>query len=440
VEQDARKLAAVTPKFYIEDDGTDYPDGEEFNGLWCGGTLADPTGYADIAHWKLNERLGNIAYNNRVRAYNPLKISSMAWTADAVGDYLQYKLVDFEPLNAPRHDFYCMMGSSGYNASTNWINFLRGPGFDNAFPMTGAFEGKLIFDIWIYCRKPPQASGDRQALLHLVNLPGGTATSGFDKGCALWFGIVNESGNPQLRFYWTQDVSTVTPFTPPAGWNGLAEIRSRAAGKVLFPANNLTDDGGLHHVAFVFDSTKRQISGDPDPGEIRFSTFDNGGANSDVLKLAPEGFYVDGQWYEADHTSTDSGWSVTSQHNGECRIETNPFIGCELIDTGAWDPTQINGNPAFRNHFTGKIYQVQMHTWPTNADYPSTDSAMSRDRMRVLFNLKFDIPRGPQPVDFSDKNEFKGINSLQSVGALKQVIETGKGTFYVTFNSVKVKN
>ena len=99
--------------------------------------------------------------------------------------------------------------------------------------------------------------------------------------------------------------------------------------------------------------------------------------------------------------------------------------------TDGWDQNQSAGDPSFRNHFLGKIYQV-------HCSFDTT--GVSRDRIRSLFNLKFDIPRGPQSIDFSDKNEFEGVNLLTNVGTLKQVIENEKGVFYVTFNSVKVKN
>ena len=106
---DSRKVVGITPKFYIRDDGTDYDTGEEYNGLWSGGTLVAPTGYADMGHWRLGEDVGIVAFNSRVRGLNDLFLEGIVRSSDGIGSYLSFKLPDNEPLPSPSPFLFMMM-------------------------------------------------------------------------------------------------------------------------------------------------------------------------------------------------------------------------------------------------------------------------------------------------------------------------------------------
>ena len=167
-------------------------------------------------------------------------------------------------------------------------------------------------------------------------------------------------------------------------------------------------DGGLHHVAIVFDRTN-------------FSNF--GTANG------PDGFYVDGKYHPCSDRSGVSSWYTSA-----IEANTNALIGCEIYgDNPTWSLNKTSGEPRFYKHFTGKLYHASLS--PIN-----TAGEWTQDRMQTINSLKFDIPRNPSKVDFSDRYEYKGRNLLQSLSTLKQKVETEKGTFTIGVSSIKVKN
>ena len=167
--------------------------------------------------------------------------------------------------------------------------------------------------------------------------------------------------------------------------------------------------GGLHHVALVFDKSN-------------FSNF--GTANG------PDGFYVDGEYHACNATSGISSWYT----GDSLEVNVNPILFTQIYhDNPTWNATRTTGEPRFNKHFTGKVYQVSM----TPIDSAGECSSI---RMKTLNALKFDIPRGPSKVDFSDRYEYKGQNLLQNMGAIKQAIETDKGTFVISVSQVKAKN
>ena len=111
---------------------------------------------------------------------------------------------------------------------------------------------------------------------------------------------------------------------------------------------------------------------------------------------------------------------------------TNGFIGCRIAESNTdFNPDQSQGAPTFDQHFTGKIYMAQL----------SNDaSGATASRLTALTGMRFDVPRGPAKVDFSDRFEVDGPNVLQEIGSLVQKMETQKGTFTVNLSSIKVKN
>jgi hypothetical protein len=74
------------------------------------------------------------------------------------------------------------------------------------------------------------------------------------------------------------------------------------------------------------------------------------------------------------------------------------------------------------------------------AQLSSDASGATATRIAAVFAQRFDVPRGPTTVDFSDRFEIDGPNVLQDIGTLAQKIESGKGNFTVTLSSIKVKN
>lgn len=396
---DPKKIKAITPKFAIKDDGTTYTDGEDYNGLWSDGTLLIPTGYGNIGHWKLLEELGRVGFNNRIRGSNDLMIDGCIWSGDAVGNYLTFRLPNNEPLPNPSPNYYIMVGTGGsYNELTEFDNFVNTPGFENVLGDTpdGEASMRYMFDIWAYFRNPP-ASGKRQTLfyLHDEGNPGST-----DR--IMVFCIRNDGGTLKLTMYYINSTHTT-----------LYSVNSTAAANAIFPGG-VGIDGGLHHVGFVFDATV--LSG----GFIKFSEGADG----------PEGLYVDGEYYQRSGGNTNN-WDTTQPLT---TLVTNAFISCEINgNQPTFTGPKETGDPRFINHFTGKIYQTSLTSIASGGE-------ITKIRMEALHGLKFNIPRGPSKVDFSERFEYNGKNLLQELGTIKQVLESDKGFAYVTLQSLKVKN
>ena len=388
----SKKIVGIKPKFYIKDNGTDYTDGEEFNGLWSAGDDTTPTGYANMGHWKLNEEEGSIAFNNRVRGHTDLYCAGTSWSSDGVGNYLQYNLPNNDPLGSASPNYFIMIGTgSSYSETDAFDSFVKANTGGTGFGAIRGYEaGKYMFDMWAYFRTPPASSGDIQTLFYLHH----TGDIVLDK--RLRFCIENVGGTPVLAMYYYHFDFSSSSFD---------RVYSANAGAALFP-NGVSQEGGLHQIGFIFDRTVI------DGGNIEFNT-------------APYGFYIDGKYYPADSGST-SGWSQNS-----LSIDTNAFIGCEINGNNpSFTATKSTGDPKFINHFTGKLYQAQL----------SSVTGATEARMRMIHGLKFDIPRGPTPVDFSERYEYDGRNLLQEIGRIDQVIGNDKGAFYININQVKVRN
>ena len=396
---DSRKIVGIKPKFYIRDDGTDYTDGEEFNGLWSAGEDDNPTGYGNIAHWKLQEMEGSIGFNNRVRGYTDLFCKGTSWSSDGVTNYLQFMLPNHSPIGDSTSNFFIMVGTGGSKSQTDaWDEFVKvstngTSGFDD---VRGYEGGRYFFSMWGYFRKPPTTANPIQTLFYLHNEAGNT----MDK--VLRFCIENVGGNPVLALY---NVNTAnTTFT---------KVHSTDAGAAIYPGGSFVD-GGLHHIGFVVDRNNL------DSGDI-------------VMDQAPYGLWVDGNYYPANVGST-STWKESLQ-----TVDTNAFIGCEIDgDSPTFTADQEDDfvAPEFVNHFTGKFYSIQLSD---PGVYGGTDT-VTVERMKMIHGLKFDIPRGPGLVDFSERYEFDGKNLLQEIGKIDQVIGDDKGGFHVNINSVKVRN
>ena len=141
------------------------------------------------------------------------------------------------------------------------------------------------------------------------------------------------------------------------------------------------------------------------------------------------GFYIDGKYHSCNVRSGVSAW-----HTDPLEVNVNPLIGCEIEgDNSTWTAPKISGHPKFLNHFTGKLYHSSLSPIVTAGE-------LTQARMKTLNSLKFNIPRNPTKVDFSDRYEYKGRNLLQTLSTLNQKIETEKGTFTISVSSVKVKN
>jgi len=394
---DSKKVIGIKPKFYIRDDGTDYIDGEEFNGLWSAGEDDAPTGYGNMGHWKLQEVEGRIGFNGRVRGHTDLYCRGSNWSSDGVTNYLQFNLPNHDPLVNPSANYYIMVGTGGSKSETAaWDEFVKTntggiTGFDD---IRGYSSGRYMFDMWAYFRKPPGTAGDIQTLFYLHSEGGATS---IDK--RLRFCVENVGGSPVLALYYVNTAGTT--FT---------SVYSTSAGAALYPGGGGVD-GGLHHIGFVFNRLEK-----PDI--------------EDILVANPYGFWVDGKYYPKTTGSTAT-W-----RESVVDVDTNAFIGCEVDGnnpTFTATKTETSASPKFINHFTGKFYQIQL------CDAGATGT-ITEDRMRTIHGLKFDIPRGPGLVDFSERYEFDGRNLLQEIGRIDQVIGSDKGGFYVSINSVKVRN
>lgn len=385
----ASKITGVTPKLYIKDDGTTYTTGEAYNNLWSANSgsgdlaISTATGYANVGHWKFNEIEGDTVYNQRHRNANNLAIRLMTRGKDAVGTFVQYTLENNDQPAVAQGNQFCMIGDGASVVEASSFNsFVKtNPISTTNLGSGGNFNGKLFFDMWAYFR-PIATTGEVQTLLYFHNE---ADTNNFDR--VLKFCIKNNSGSPEVELKYINDAQTA-----------LASAISTTAGSALYP-EGITNAGGLHHIALVFD---------------RAQTF--GASNT--------GIYIDGVQYAISSTSG------TMEPNAvDCN--TNGFIGCRIAGSNTDFVPAQGTSPTFNEHFTGKIYMAQL----------SNDSAgATADRIRALAGMRFDVPRGPQKVDFSDRFEVDGPNVLQEIGSLVQKMETEKGSFTISLSSIKVKN
>jgi len=387
----ASKITGVTPKLYIKDDGTTYTTGETYNSLWSGNsgsgdlTHSTATGYANVGHWKFNELEGDTAFNLRHRNANNLALRNMNRGKDGVGTFVQFALENQEQLSTSSPAHFCMIGDgASLVEASNFKNFVKSNPIGNTnLGSSNNFNGKLFFDMWAEF-KPIPTSGEVQTLLCFHNE---ADSNGFDR--LLSFNVENNSGSPQVKLNYLNTAET-----------GSASAISTTAGAALYPSG-ITSNGGLHHIALVFD---------------REETFGSGGST---------GIYIDGVKYALSSTSG------TMEPNAvDCN--TNGFIGCRISESNTdFSADQSSGAPTFDQHFTGKIYMAQLS---------SDASGATATRIAAVFAQRFDVPRGPTMVDFSDRFEIDGPNVLQDIGTLAQKIESGKGNFTVTLSSIKVKN
>jgi len=397
-----RKIISATPKFYIKDQGTDYDTGEEFNGIWSGGTFIDPTGYGSIGHWRLNEEAGAIGFNNRIRGQMNLRGRGINRGSDDIGSYITYNLKKDTPVDPliGSADHYTMLGSPGTSIDEDaaFDTWLKTPGFDSLSydNSEGLGDMRYFFDMWVYLYHPP-AAGEKQTLLELWN----DESTSYNR--VLRFFIGNYSGNITVSMEYAKGNAATR--------SGVSVAHSYPAGAKLYP-RGAGYDGGLHHIGFVLDRTR--LSG----GYIVFSEDDDN----------PEGIYVDGQKY------TKTG-NISTWYTGALEVNTNALIGCNILDPSS-DLTAIRGGSGgqrFINHVQGKIYQIQMC-------HMTTLGEVSKERVRKVYSLKFDIPRGPRKVDFSDRFTQDGKHLLQTISQIKQAVELDEGTFFISVTDVRLIN
>ena len=384
------KITSVTPKLYIKDDGTTYTTGEDYNSLWSAnsgsGDLSNSTatGYANVGHWKFNELEGNTVFNLRHRNANNLAIRNMNRGKDAIGTFAQFTLENNEQPGVSTPTQFCMIGDgSQIVEASSFDNFVQSNPIGNTnLGSSGNFNGTLHFDMWAYFR-PIATSGEIQTVLYFHNE---ADSNNFDR--VLEFNIKNNSGSPEVILNYVNTAETA-----------YATYTSTTAGSALYPSG-ITNVGGLHHISLVFD---------------RAQTFGSGGST---------GIYIDGIKY--------SGTASGTMEPNAVDCNTNGFIGCRIAGQNTdFTAAQDSAAPTFDQHFTGKIYMAQL----------SNDaSGATASRLTALTGMRFDVPRGPAKVDFSDRFEVKGPNVLQEIGSLVQKMETQKGTFTVNLSSIKVKN
>ncbi len=400
-------IQSITPKLFIQDDGTDYDTGEESNGLW--------PGFGDIGHWKLNEQSGSLAFNNRDRRRRNINLSNVRWNTDTQGNFISYRLPQGEPLVSPSPNLIMMVGSGGgFSSFSNFDNFLKSDGLP-PHPLN------YQFDIWVKIERPLQ-DGESETLLYLHDT---SAETSFHR--VLKFAMERDNGQLSLNLYCVHENREE--------WS---KVYSEEAGDFI---DSLMDKGisGLIQLAFVYrigslnklqfrtsedevfrarssDYPRRLLVWDPDASQ-----------DMDFSDRALS-FYVNGRSFEVDLETTND-W-----YKGGITLDVNPLIGCQISS----DAPQFSGRRnspnqevAFNQHFTGKIYAIQ---WNNAFENPSPE------RMATLFNLKFDVPRGPSWVDFSDFEETKGKNLLKNMGRISQAIENKQGNFYVTLNRVTMRN
>ncbi len=391
---DSSKIVSITPKLYIKDDGTNYTTGEQYNGLWSTNTadtdfsVVGADGYGNAGHWKFNEIEGNTAFNLRHRGVNNVLLGNMRRGRDGTGTFVQFSLSNNRPLPAASPEYYCMVGTGGGNTETTaFNNFIQSDAINDHPRLASGnlFNGKMFFDIWADFY--PVQTGETQTIFYMHN---NADSDNFDR--VLKLDIKNDGGSMQVRFKFLNNAGT-----------GLANFSSENAGTALYP-NGAGNAGGLHHLALVFD---REI------------------VSANSLTYNNMGIYVDGI---QQGINSSSGTII----NSAVSVNTNAFIGCRISDNnGTWTATQGSGDPKFDEHFLGKIYMAQLS---------SDASGPTKSRIANLHGMRFEVPRGPEKVDFSDRFEVDGPNVLQDIGTLKQQMETLKGTFTVTLSSVKVKN
>ena len=396
-------IQSITPKLFIQDDGTDYDTGEEFNGLW--------PGFANLGHWKLNEKTGAIAFNNKDRRDRNLYLSNVRWNSDIQGNYVSYRLPRGEPLDSPSPNPFIMVGSGGgFSPFANFGSFLKSGGLE---PHVLNYQ----FDAWLKTIRPIQ-DGETETLVYTHDT---TADTNFHK--VLKFCIERISGQTYLSLYCVHENRE--------SWS---KVASSEAGDFI---DQLSP--GLVHLAFVYrlgvlntlefrTSEDERFRTRSTPYPKGLSVWDPDSAQEMGFVERTLSFYVNGRQYEMD-LDTTGDW-----YKGGITLDVNPLIGCQISsDAPVFSGTRNSPNQQvrFNEHFTGRIYSVQ---WNSSFEAPNPE------RMSTLYNLGFDVPRGPGWVDFSDFEETRGKNLLKNLGRVTQAIENKQGNFYVTLNRVTMRN
>jgi len=356
-------------KLFIQDDGTEYDSGEDYNGLW--------STYADLGHWKIRERLGNYSFNNKARGSRDLYLKNVKWNTDSIGTYVQYKLPGGVSLSTPSYNYFMAMGDGGgFNLDTEFDSFMKSDGLTNTNDL------KFGFNTWLYFGEPPTA-GSAHAILYMHSEDASIAN---DR--VLLFYIVNYGGTIYLTL--SKINSSRTSLIP---------VFSSDAGAAIWPSGSGT--GGLHHLGFFTNGV---------------DAFDGSTAS---------GLYVDGKYY------TTSGSTANWYNSGPViDLNVNALVGCRVSTDNPTFPSDITtGDVKFDQHFPGRIYQMHL-----------TNNDMTKNNFRTLFNLKFDIPRGPAWIDMTDRFESGGKNLLESIGNIDQVIERSTGEFYIKLNKIRAVN
>jgi len=399
------EIQSITPKIFIQDDGTDYDTGEEFNGLW--------PGFANLGHWKLNERKGTIAFNNRNRRRRNLYLSNTRWGTDSKGNHVSYRLPRGNPLSEPLSDYFIMIGSGGgYNSFNDFDSFLKSGGNDIP-PHALNYQ----FDVWVKSDRLMQ-DGETETLLYLHDIDKETNFHRVFKFC-----LEKISGQTYFSIYGVHE-----------GRETWSKVSSSDAGD-FFEKNVL----GFNHLGFVYrlglPDYLKFLTSEEEIVNVRGMTHPhaytvwNPDAASEIdFQYRTLSFYVNGREFPVDLSSTID-W-----YKGGVSLNVSPFIGCQ-ISADAPEFSQLRSDASqevkFNEHFTGKIYAVQ---WNNSFEVANAE------RMSTLYNLKFDVPRGPGWVDFSDFEETRGKNLLKNLGRISQAIENKHGNFYVTLNRVTMKN
>lgn len=401
---DISNIQSLTPKIFIQDDGTDYDTGEEFNGLW--------PGFADIGHWKLNERTGVISFNNKNRREHNLYLSNVRWNNDIQGSYISYRLPRGEPLDFPSPNPFIMVGSGGgFSPFSNFSSFLKSDGL-------GPHVLNYQFDVWVKTSERPMKDGETETLLYLHDT---TSDTNFHR--VLKFCIERISSQTYLSLYCVHDDRE--------SWSKVASSEAGDSIEQISP--------GIIHLAFVYrlgvlntldfrTSEDKRFRARSDSYPKGLSVWDPDSAQEMGFVDRTLSFYVNGRQHEID-LDTTGNW-----YKGGITLDVNPLIGCQISqDAPVFSGVRNSPNQEvrFNEHFTGRIYAIQWNKTFENAN---------PDRMSTLSNLKFDVPRGPSWVDFSDYEETRGKNLLKNIGRITQAIENKQGNFYVTLNRVTMRN
>lgn len=195
-------------------------------------------------------------------------------------------------------------------------------------------------------------------------------------------------------------------------------------------AANSTKMGGFHHIQVQWLSSTNSIGVWIDGELIDYenSKFADGSTPGYARLINRQSFELETGMFKRQLGGVGNMFFVGSMPMTPT-MTTVPFEGALL-----------NEDTRFTGHFTGKIYDVALYGVCysfANTNQPiDSNKTMQRINAIGLDN----IPRGGDWVDFSDQFEMRGKNLVQSIGTIKQVIQGRTGQFYVSLNSVDVRN